>query len=116
MIVTATDFQTWAAAGHERTEAFLQRVLPAPEIAPQRLHAAMRYAVLGGGKRVLGQAAKYAAERHQFNRPIASFGAIKYKLAEMLARIYAGAEHPHTAQQPEFVDFKAMNRKNSKTA
>jgi alkylation response protein AidB-like acyl-CoA dehydrogenase len=45
---------------------------------------------IGGGKRVLGQAAKYAAERHQFNRPIASFGAIKYKLAEMLTRLYAG--------------------------
>jgi alkylation response protein AidB-like acyl-CoA dehydrogenase len=45
---------------------------------------------IGGSKRVLGQAAKYAAERHQFGRPIASFGAIKYKLAEMAARIYAG--------------------------
>ncbi len=45
---------------------------------------------IGGSKRVLAQAAKYAAERHQFGRPIASFGAIKYKLAEMLARIYAG--------------------------
>ena len=31
-------------------------------------------------------------------------------------RIYAGAEHPHVAQQPEVVDFKSMNRKNSKTA
>ena len=30
----------------------LQQLLPAPEIAPQRLHQAMRYAVLGGGKRV----------------------------------------------------------------
>jgi alkylation response protein AidB-like acyl-CoA dehydrogenase len=45
---------------------------------------------IGGGKRVLAQSAKYAAERHQFGRPIASFGAIKYKLAEMLARLYAG--------------------------
>ncbi|HWQ33794.1 MAG TPA: acyl-CoA dehydrogenase family protein [Blastocatellia bacterium] len=45
---------------------------------------------IGGAKRVLAQAAKYAAERHQFGRPIASFGAIKYKLAEMLSKIYAG--------------------------
>ncbi len=45
---------------------------------------------IGGSKRVLAQSARYAAERHQFGRPIASFGAIKYKLAEMLARIYAG--------------------------
>jgi len=50
--VTAPDFQSWAAAGQNRIEAFLQRVLPSAEIAPVRLHAAMRYAVLGGGKRV----------------------------------------------------------------
>ncbi|KCZ94415.1 50S ribosomal protein L13 [Hyphomonas johnsonii] len=31
-------------------------------------------------------------------------------------RVYAGAEHPHTAQQPETVDFKSMNRKNIKAA
>jgi len=33
-------------------EQVLARTLPAAEIAPQRLHAAMRYAALGGGKRV----------------------------------------------------------------
>jgi farnesyl diphosphate synthase len=48
----ATDFKAWAAAGQSRIEATLQRLLPSPEIAPSRLHAAMRYAVLGGGKRV----------------------------------------------------------------
>ena len=31
-------------------------------------------------------------------------------------RVYAGAEHPHTAQSPESVDFASMNRKNVKTA
>ena len=35
-----------------RTEATLERFLPSPSIAPQRLHQAMRYAVLGGGKRI----------------------------------------------------------------
>ena len=35
-----------------RTEATLERLLPSPGIAPQRLHQAMRYAVLGGGKRI----------------------------------------------------------------
>jgi alkylation response protein AidB-like acyl-CoA dehydrogenase len=45
---------------------------------------------IGGSKRTLGLAAKYAAERRQFGTPIAQFGAIKYKLAEMAARIYAG--------------------------
>jgi farnesyl diphosphate synthase len=50
--IATTDFAAWSHAHLERVEATLQRVLPAPEIAPQRLHQAMRYAVLGGGKRV----------------------------------------------------------------
>jgi alkylation response protein AidB-like acyl-CoA dehydrogenase len=45
---------------------------------------------IGGSKRTLALAAQYAAERRQFGQPIASFGAIKYKLAEMLARTYVG--------------------------
>ena len=49
---TTIDFAGWSHAQLQRVEAALQRVLPAPEIAPQRLHQAMRYAVLGGGKRV----------------------------------------------------------------
>jgi farnesyl diphosphate synthase len=49
---TIPDFQAWAAAGQSRIEAVLQKLLPAQDIAPQRLHQAMRYAVLGGGKRV----------------------------------------------------------------
>jgi len=35
-----------------RVEVALGRLLPAPEVVPQRLHQAMRYAALGGGKRV----------------------------------------------------------------
>ncbi len=40
------------AAMQQRTEAALAVALPDPAIAPDRLHEAMRYAVLGGGKRV----------------------------------------------------------------
>ena len=36
----------------DRIEKALHAMLPAPDIAPRRLHCAMRYAVLGGGKRV----------------------------------------------------------------
>jgi len=46
-----TDFQTWSHENVQRVESVLQRVLPGPDIAPSRLHEAMRYAVLGGGKR-----------------------------------------------------------------
>jgi large subunit ribosomal protein L13 len=31
-------------------------------------------------------------------------------------RVYAGAEHPHEAQQPEVLDVAAMNPKNKRTA
>ena len=29
-------------------------------------------------------------------------------------RVYAGADHPHSAQNPEVIDFKSMNSKNVK--
>jgi large subunit ribosomal protein L13 len=31
-------------------------------------------------------------------------------------RVYAGSEHPHTAQQPEVIDVAAMSRKNQRAA
>ena len=31
-------------------------------------------------------------------------------------RVYKGAEHPHTAQTPQVIDFAAMNRKNVRSA
>jgi geranylgeranyl diphosphate synthase type II len=45
-------FRAQAALLRERTEQALERRLPATSLAPQRLHTAMRYACLGGGKRV----------------------------------------------------------------
>ena len=47
-MATEAPFARWA----QRVEAVLQQTLPAAEIAPQRLHAAMRHATLGGGKRI----------------------------------------------------------------
>jgi alkylation response protein AidB-like acyl-CoA dehydrogenase len=43
----------------------------------------------GGARAIVGEAAKYATERKQFGRPIAEFGAIKHKLAEMAIRAFA---------------------------
>jgi alkylation response protein AidB-like acyl-CoA dehydrogenase len=43
----------------------------------------------GGAQAAMGEAAKYAGQRKQFGQPIASFGAIKHKLGEMVARCYA---------------------------
>jgi alkylation response protein AidB-like acyl-CoA dehydrogenase len=44
---------------------------------------------LGGAKQVLADSIKYAKERIAFGHPIADFGAIRHKLAEMALRIYA---------------------------
>ena len=44
--------------------------------------------VTGGAKLALHDAIRYANERHQFNKPISSFGAIKHKLAEMAIRVW----------------------------
>ena len=47
-----TDFSAWTQACQARIENVLADHLPSARIAPERLHEAMRYAVLGGGKRV----------------------------------------------------------------
>ena len=47
-----SDFAQWMASVVARTEVALERALPAETVSPQRLHAAMRYATLGAGKRV----------------------------------------------------------------
>jgi farnesyl diphosphate synthase len=66
-----------------RMEACLARVLPDPKLAPQPLHEAMRYAALGGGKRV---------------RPLLLFaaGEVSAALPERLEIAAAAVELIHT--------------------
>ena len=45
---------------------------------------------VGGMKLMIQESVRYANERHQFGRPISSFGAIKRKLAEMAIRSWVG--------------------------
>src|SRR2546423_6545653 len=42
----------WSRERAQRVESALEGALPAADESPQSLHAAMRYAALGGGKRV----------------------------------------------------------------
>lgn len=44
---------------------------------------------LGGAKMILGVSSKYAKERVAFGKPIAEFGLIRAKLAEMAIRLFA---------------------------
>ena len=58
----SVDFQSWTNTHLSRFETVLGGLLPPGDVAPQRLHQAMRYAVLDGGKRVRPLLAFAAAE------------------------------------------------------
>jgi farnesyl diphosphate synthase len=68
-----TDFAVWMQACQTRIETVLTGLLPKPNISPARLHEAMRYAMLGSGKRVrpllafaAGEVANADIERVQY--------------------------------------------------
>ena len=77
-----TDFQAWMGAVQARMETALGRLLPAGHLVPARLHEAMRYAVLEGGKRV---------------RPLLAFGAgeVAQASGERLETVAAAVELIH---------------------
>ena len=50
--MSAPDFDAWSRQVALRVEEALARFLPTKDVAPARLHDAMRYSTLGGGKRV----------------------------------------------------------------
>lgn len=49
---SALPFTDWCGLHSERAEQALAAALPPADTLPSRLHEGMRYAVLGGGKRV----------------------------------------------------------------
>ena len=51
-MMNPTDFLSWMQKAQAQTELILGRFLPQPSAEPARLHDAMRYVTLGGGKRV----------------------------------------------------------------
>lgn len=48
----STDFQSWLRSRIRQVEETLDQTLASIDVVPGRLHEAMRYAVLGGGKRI----------------------------------------------------------------
>ncbi|MCS6929590.1 MAG: acyl-CoA dehydrogenase family protein [Saprospiraceae bacterium] len=54
---------------------------------------------IGGCKKAIEMATRYANERHQFGQPIGNFGAIQYKLAEMAIRTFAGESAAYRTSQ-----------------
>lgn len=56
-------------------------------------------AAIGGSKKTISTAVNYARERKQFGTAISNFGAIKHKIAEMAARVYASEAACYRAGQ-----------------
>lgn len=56
------DFNAWAADMQMRMENVLEANMPPTSVSPMRLHEAMRYSTLGGGKRVRALLAYAAGE------------------------------------------------------
>jgi alkylation response protein AidB-like acyl-CoA dehydrogenase len=74
-------------------------------------------ACLDAQRRVISNSVKYANERVQFNTPIAEFGAIRSKLAEMAMNCYADESASYrkdiedriTAREAEGCTHKKLN-------
>lgn len=60
--MTTNRFPEWMRGIQQRTEVALGRALPSSNVTPDRLHEAMRYATLEGGKRVRPLLAHAAGE------------------------------------------------------
>ncbi len=65
--MSAPDFQAWSRDTATRVETALAELLPASRVAPMRLHDAMRYSTLGGGKRVRAMLVYGAGELTEAN-------------------------------------------------
>jgi farnesyl diphosphate synthase len=83
-----TDFQHWTGNVQSRMEHVLDDVLTPADIAPQRLHAAMRYAVLGGGKRVRALLAHAAGELCQAQSQVVDMAAAAVELIHAYSLVH----------------------------
>lgn len=82
------DFQDWARSHQVRIENSLQTLLPAADVAPERLHEAMRYTVLGGGKRVRPLLAFAAGELNNANEEKVTIAAVAVELIHAYSLVH----------------------------
>lgn len=83
-----TTFKQWVENMQLRTEALLDKHLPASTTVPQRLHEAMRYASLGGGKRVRALLSYAAAEFCGASSEKADVGAMAVELIHAFSLVH----------------------------
>jgi len=75
-------------------------------------------ACLDASRRIITESVKYANERIQFKTPIAQFGAIQYKLAEMSARTFASDAGSYRAAKDiqNYIDALLVDGKSHQDA
>lgn len=72
MSVSTLSFEEWLPLRIAETESVLEALLPSAGTEPERLHDAMRYAVLGGGKRIRASLVYAAGEAALQGKPMAA--------------------------------------------
>ena len=71
-----------------RVESALDHALPTEQLAPQRLHAAMRHAVLGGGKRLRAQLVYAAGLLNHADEPALDGAAVAVELIHAFSLVH----------------------------
>lgn len=85
---SALNFSDWAKQQQIRIEAVLDEVLPEADSIPQTLHSAMRYSVMGGGKRVRALLCYAAAELCGTDEPLADAAAAAVELIHAYSLVH----------------------------
>jgi len=82
------DFQVWARDHQSRIETSLETILPATKLSPERLHDAMRYSVLGGGKRIRPLLAFAAGELSEADEERVTIAAVAVELIHAYSLVH----------------------------
>ena len=82
------DFQGWARTHQSRIETSLERLLPTTKFSPERLHDAMRFSVLGGGKRIRPLLAFAAGELSEADEERVTIAAVAVELIHAYSLVH----------------------------
>ena len=82
------EFSAWVQAKQKHIEEVLGQVLPATDVAPYKLHAAMRYSALAGGKRIRALLCYAAAEFCKTESKIADAAASAVELIHAYSLVH----------------------------
>ncbi len=88
VIDSSMEFPIWAQTKQQHIEQLLDQVLPSTDIAPFKLHSAMRYSAMAGGKRVRALLCYAAAEFCKTETKIADAAASAVELIHAYSLVH----------------------------